>query len=103
MPGVEAAQHVRGPIDLPEGAMLPPERLADGLEHPRCRLDEGRRLGEGAGRLVDDPPLLHARPLPRLVRAIGVHEPDQYYTTLGACLSNTNTLRVGRLRRQKSE
>ena len=59
-------------VDGPERAVLPPERPADGFEHPRRRLHERRRLRERTGRLVDDP-LLHAGARLRLVRRRRLH------------------------------
>ena len=52
MPDGDAAQAVGVGVYLPEGAVLPPERRADGFQNPRRGFGETAGFGEHAGRGV---------------------------------------------------
>ena len=52
VPDLDAAEAVGVRIDLPECAVLPPERRADGLENPRRCVGEASRLRQHARRRV---------------------------------------------------
>ena len=54
LPHAHALQHVASAVHLPQGAVLPAERLADGPEHARRRLGQRGRLGQRARRFVED-------------------------------------------------
>ncbi len=52
VPRVDTAETIGVPVDLPEGAVLPPERGANRLEDARDRVRESSRFGHDPGRRV---------------------------------------------------
>ena len=87
MPGPGAAHELSRPIDLPDGAALPAERVADRLDHARRRLFERRRLRQRARGFVEN--LLLAGQASAERGRMLVHEflgvdRWQHYTTIAA-------------------
>ena len=92
LPAAHPAHCRPGPIHLPQGAVLPAEGPADGMEHARRGVGERCRLCQRARRLVDHQPvenvslpqrigfgrqgLMHRDYLPRGCRA-AVHYPNR--------------------------
>src|SRR5262249_2684587 len=58
-PDLDAAQHAGVPVDVPDGAEVPLQALADGAQQARVGLGEGGGLGQDvADGLVGGPPPL---------------------------------------------